>query len=333
MPDIPLALSRALVDRYHLEHELGAGGLARVYLATDVKHHRKVALKVLRPALAAVIGAERFPKEIETTANLQRPHILPLFEPGQVNGTVFYGMPFVEGESLRDLLRRERQLPVGDAVRITREVASALDYARRHGVIPINGSAPERPVVVGPWDKHGYSISPTGELVACVEANPRGDRIMLAPLDGTAAPRPCGDGLTAADHPALSPDGRWIAYTEPEEERPEVYVRAVGGSSGRRQLSVNGGQEPLWTRGGREAVYRRGDVMLAAPFNPATGELGAAVVLLTGRYVAWERKCRHYDVTPDGSRFLMIRPLERPGTQPVVVALNWFPELARMAGR
>jgi hypothetical protein len=135
MPDIPLALSRALVDRYHLEHDLGAGGMARVYLATDVKHHRQVALKVLRPALAAVIGAERFLKEIETTANLQHPHILPLFEPGQVNGTVFYVMPFVEGESLRDLLHREKQLPVDDAVRITREVASALDYAHRHGVI------------------------------------------------------------------------------------------------------------------------------------------------------------------------------------------------------
>jgi serine/threonine-protein kinase len=109
--------------------------MATVYLAEDVKHRRKVALKVLRPELSAVIGAERFLKEIETTANLQHPHILPLHDSGEVNGTVFYVMPFVEGESLRDRLTRERQLPIDDAVRITREIASALDYAHRKGVI------------------------------------------------------------------------------------------------------------------------------------------------------------------------------------------------------
>lgn len=128
-------LSTALAGRYTIERELGAGGMATVYLAEDIKHHRKVALKVLRPELSAVIGAERFLKEIETTANLQHPHMLPLHDSGEVNGTVFYVMPFVEGESLRDRLTRERQLPIDDAVRITREVASALDYAHRKGVI------------------------------------------------------------------------------------------------------------------------------------------------------------------------------------------------------
>jgi len=128
-------LTAALTDRYRIERELGQGGMATVYLAADLKHDRRVALKVLKPELAAVIGAERFLAEIKTTANLQHPHILPLFDSGPVDGTVFYAMPFVEGETLRARLSREKQLPIPEAVRITSEIASALDYAHRHGVI------------------------------------------------------------------------------------------------------------------------------------------------------------------------------------------------------
>ncbi|HKH93599.1 MAG TPA: protein kinase [Gemmatimonadaceae bacterium] len=128
-------IATSLADRYRVERELGAGGMATVYLAEDLRHGRKVALKVLRPELAAIIGSQRFLSEIRTTANLQHPNILPLFDSGEVDGTVFYVMPFVEGESLRDRLTREQQLPIDDAVRITREVAGALDYAHRHGVI------------------------------------------------------------------------------------------------------------------------------------------------------------------------------------------------------
>ena len=128
-------LTAALADRYRIERELGAGGMATVYLAEDLKHDRKVAIKVLRPELAAVIGAERFLKEIKTTANLQHPHILGLIDSGNVEGLLWYAMPFVEGESLRDRLQREKQLPILAAVRITTEVAGALDYAHRHGVI------------------------------------------------------------------------------------------------------------------------------------------------------------------------------------------------------
>jgi serine/threonine-protein kinase len=138
--------SPPLADRYRIERELGAGGMATVYLAYDLKHDRKVALKVLRPELAAVIGAQRFLAEIKTTANLQHAHILSLFDSGEArsDGTlgappggsvVFYVMPFVEGESLRDRLERERQLPVADAIRIAREIADALAYAHAHGVI------------------------------------------------------------------------------------------------------------------------------------------------------------------------------------------------------
>jgi len=128
-------LAAALADRYRIERELGAGGMATVYLAHDVRHDRQVALKVLRPELAAILGAERFLVEIRTTANLQHPHILPLHDSGEADGQVFYVMPYVEGESLRDRLNREKQLPVADAVRIATEVAGALDYAHRHGVV------------------------------------------------------------------------------------------------------------------------------------------------------------------------------------------------------
>ena len=142
MPDVFARLTEALADRYTLDRELGEGGMATVYLAEDLRHRRKVAIKVLRPELAAVIGAERFLKEIETTASLQHPHILPLLDsgqagegPGMPGPYLYYVMPFVAGESLRDRLTREKQLPVIDAVRIATEVAGALDYAHRHGVI------------------------------------------------------------------------------------------------------------------------------------------------------------------------------------------------------
>jgi serine/threonine-protein kinase len=135
MPELLGRLQSALADRYRLDREIGAGGMATVYLAEDVRHDRRVALKVLRPELAAVIGAERFLAEIKLTANLQHPHILPLFDSGEADGYLFYVMPFIEGETLRDRLNREKQLPVADAVRITTEVAAALDYAHRHGVV------------------------------------------------------------------------------------------------------------------------------------------------------------------------------------------------------
>jgi serine/threonine-protein kinase len=135
MSPIPSGLASALQDRYRLERELGHGGMATVYLAQDIRHARKVALKVLRPELAAILGADRFLKEIQLTANLQHPHILPLHDSGEADGMVFYVMPFVEGESLRDRLTREKQLPVEDAVRITLEVADALEYAHGHGIV------------------------------------------------------------------------------------------------------------------------------------------------------------------------------------------------------
>ena len=128
-------LSRALAASYRIDREIGSGGMATVYVAQDVRHDRKVAIKVLHPELSAVIGADRFLAEIKTTAALQHPHILPLFDSGSADGLLFYVMPFVDGETLRARLSREKQLPIADAVRITREVANALDYAHRRGII------------------------------------------------------------------------------------------------------------------------------------------------------------------------------------------------------
>jgi len=135
MSDVTSRIADALADRYRIERELGAGGMATVYLAEDLKHKRKVALKVLRPELAAVLGGERFVQEITTTASLQHPHILQLFDSGNAGGWLYYVTPFVEGGSLRDRMDREGRLSVEDALRITATLAGALDFAHKRGVI------------------------------------------------------------------------------------------------------------------------------------------------------------------------------------------------------
>ena len=128
MTDLLTRLAAALAGRYAIERELGRGGMATVYLAQDVKHDRPVAVKVLHPELAAALGAERFLREIKLTGRLNHPHILPLHDSGEADGFLFYVMPYVEGESLRDRLAREKQLPIEDALQISREVADALSY-------------------------------------------------------------------------------------------------------------------------------------------------------------------------------------------------------------
>jgi serine/threonine-protein kinase len=135
MADILDRLKAALADRYQIEGELGSGGMATVYLAQDSKHERQVAVKVLRPELAASLGAGRFLREIKITANLNHPHILPLLDSGEADGFLFYVMPYVEGESLRDRLKREKQLAIEDALKIAGEVADALGFAHDRNVI------------------------------------------------------------------------------------------------------------------------------------------------------------------------------------------------------
>src|SRR5438034_814242 len=135
MADQLARLQAALADRYTIERELGRGGMATVYLAQDLKHHRKVAIKVLKPELAAALGPERFLQEIEIAAGLTHPHILPLHDSGEATGLLYYVMPYVEGETLRNRLDRAGQLPLAEAVQITREVADALSYAHSHDVV------------------------------------------------------------------------------------------------------------------------------------------------------------------------------------------------------
>jgi eukaryotic-like serine/threonine-protein kinase len=135
MLDKATRLAQALADRYSIERELGAGGMATLYLARDLKHDRRVAIKVVRPDVALVVGGERFLREITTTAGLRHPSILPLYDSGDINGFLYYVMPFVEGESLRDRLNRDKQLPIEEALQIAAEVAGAVAYAHDRGVL------------------------------------------------------------------------------------------------------------------------------------------------------------------------------------------------------
>jgi serine/threonine-protein kinase len=141
-------LPTALTDRYPIERELGRGGMATVYLANDPKHNRKVAVKVMHPAVAAALGAQRFLREIEIAANLTHPHIVPLHDSGDADGVLYYVMPYIEGESLRDRLRRERQLPISDAVKIAREIGDGLAHAHATGVVH-RDIKPENILLVG----------------------------------------------------------------------------------------------------------------------------------------------------------------------------------------
>ncbi|UCG88938.1 MAG: serine/threonine protein kinase, partial [Gemmatimonadota bacterium] len=135
MADLLQRLKTALANRYQIERELGSGGMATVYLAQDLKHERRVAVKVLRPELAAALGPERFHQEIKIAANLTHPHILPLHDSGDADGFLYYVMPHIEGESLRDKLAKEGELPIGEAVRILRDLVDALSHAHKHGVV------------------------------------------------------------------------------------------------------------------------------------------------------------------------------------------------------
>ena len=128
-------LGAALAGHYRVERELGRGGMATVYLAQDLRHHREIAVKVLLPELSASMGVERFLREIEIAAALTHPHILPLHDSGEADGLIYYVMPYVKGESLRQRLERERRVSVADTVKIAKEVTAALDYAHRHGVV------------------------------------------------------------------------------------------------------------------------------------------------------------------------------------------------------
>ena len=186
-------LTAALGERYRVERELGHGGMAIVFLAQDLKHRRRVAIKLLKPELSAVLGSERFLREIEIAAALQHPHILPLYDSGQAGGLLYYVMPFAEGESFRQRLAREQQLPIDSALQITREVGSALQYANEHGVIH-RDIKPENIMLSGgkPWSP--TSASPGPSMPRARSAHPERNGGRHAAVHEPGAGQRCGGG-------------------------------------------------------------------------------------------------------------------------------------------
>jgi eukaryotic-like serine/threonine-protein kinase len=200
--------------------------------------------------------------------------------------------------------------------------------------IPIDGSGRDQPVVKSAWDKFACAISPDGRFLAYIENN-NNDRLLLAPMDGTGTPKPLSPNAIAQRGASFSPDGRWITYEELAQGKPNVFLTSADGSGGRRQVSVDGGDQPRWTSGGGEIVFRKGEAMIAAPVQGAGADIGKPVELFrkeqTNRLGGG--RAYTYDVTPDGTRFLLALPNHRAGAQPVVVVLNWFEELSAKSRR
>src|SRR3989475_6423924 len=208
MADLSERVRASLAGRYTIERELGRGGMATVYLARDLKHDRPVALKVLRPELAAVLGGERFLREIRLTAQLQHPHILTLIDSGEEDGFLYYVMPYVEGESLRQRLEREGQLPLDEALRIARAIASALDFAHARGVIhrdikPENIMLHQGEPMVADFGI-ALAVSSAGRVRLTETGHPLGTPADLRPQHARAQPKL--DGRTGPCNPACQRD-------------------------------------------------------------------------------------------------------------------------------
>ena len=290
-------LGAELADRYRVERELGAGGMATVYLAEDVKHRRKVALKMVHPELSAVLGPERFLKEIELTASLQHPHILPLFDSGSADGQLFYVMPYVEGETLRARLEREQQLPIVDAVRVAHEVADALQYAHDRGVIH-------------------RDIKPENILLQSGHALVADFGIALAVQQAGGA-RMTQTGLSLG-----TPQ-----YMAPEQAMGE---RAVDARADIYALGAVGANHPRWSADGHTLYYFSLDGALMMASVRTDGEFsveGRHEHRSHFRHTAWTDP--FYDVARDG-RVLVAKDLTQ--THSLVLVRNWFAELRKDRG-
>ena len=194
--------------------------------------------------------------------------------------------------------------------------------------LPIDGSAPQM-IVVSPRDKKAGSVSPDGRTVVYFESV-NTNRLMFAPTGG-GQPEVVGPSDNSQANASFSPDGRWLAYEETgPSDVMQVYVRPVGREGGQRQVSADGGSQPRFSKNGHEIVYRKGDAMMATSFDPQSGEVGPPAMLFrkpdAGQMGATD-PTMGYDVTPDGSQFALVVPVERANIQPTVVVLNWLEEL------
>jgi serine/threonine-protein kinase len=200
-------------------------------------------------------------------------------------------------------------------------------------LIPIDASEPDRALMASPFDKYASSISPDGRKMLVTESS-RGDQLTIATIDGSSPSRPTAETGREQRGGVFSPDGRWIAFSEHGGGRADIYIRSVSGVGGRRLVSTGGGTEPRWTKSGREIVYLSRTEMMSVSVDPSTGAVGNPTTLfrITDLKRDPDGRTHSYDVTPDGSRFLVVKRVERPNTQPLVVVLNWRPDLGRPAG-
>jgi serine/threonine-protein kinase len=305
MPDDLDRLKAALSARYTFERELGRGGMAFVYLAHDRKHHRAVAVKVLRPELAVALGRERFLREIEIAARLTHPHVLPLYDSGEANGVLYYVMPYVEGESLRDRLDREKQLPLEDGLRIAREVASALAYAHSRDVVH-------------------RDIKPENILLAGGEAFVTDFGIARA-ITAAAGERLTATGVTVGTPPYMSPEQ--AAGDRALDGRSDVYSLACV------LYEMLAGQPPFTGPSTAAIVHQH----LTAPPPPVTRirpSVPAAVAQLIERALAKapsDRATAHQLAEALAGAHPMLAPAahRRPygmllGATAAVASLAWF---------
>jgi Tol biopolymer transport system component len=195
-------------------------------------------------------------------------------------------------------------------------------------LIPIDGSAPDRTLLAGAYDKYASSVSLDGRQMLVTETFD-GQRVLLASTADTIASRPLSETGSRQRLAVFSPDGRWIAFAQTDGGRSDVYIRSASGTGGRRLVSAGGGYQPRWTKGGREIVYLTGAAMMSVAVDPATGDVGMPTQLFRSGDVEHrlDDLVHSYDVTADGQRFLVIKPVARPATQPLVVTLNWRPNL------
>jgi Tol biopolymer transport system component len=200
-------------------------------------------------------------------------------------------------------------------------------------IVPIDASEPDRALLNSGFDKYASSISPDGRQMLVTEAT-HGDHLTVAPVDGSGPAKPMGESSLEQRAATFSPDGRWVAFTEYGEGRSDVYIRSVSGVGGRRLVSAGGGSQPRWTKGGREIVYLSRSDMMNVSVDPSTGAVGAPTTLFRSTDVARpnaDGRTLIYDVTAGGDRFLLVKRVERLASQPLVVVLNWRPNLGRPA--